>query len=134
MRCTERFPTGDAIRCLRAGQGAVGAVGLAGRQHPVGYHFAGRRVTVRLDQGLLQLVDGGVLLRNLLNPLTPAELARLRDTRLAGPPPQPPADPLPVERRINHGDELLTEVARTTSKNVARFKVRKPEPPRKPQR
>src|SRR4051812_19864957 len=32
--------------------------------------------------------------------------------------------------RIYHGDELLTEVARTTSKNVARFKVRKPEPPR----
>jgi hypothetical protein len=31
-----------------------------------------------------------------------------------------------------HGDELLTEVARTTSKNVARFKVRKPEPARRP--
>ncbi|PRY30267.1 hypothetical protein [Pseudosporangium ferrugineum] len=29
--------------------------------------------------------------------------------------------------RIYHGDELLTEVARTTTKNVARFKVRKPE-------
>jgi hypothetical protein len=25
----------------------------AGRQHPVGYHYAGRRFTVRLDQGLL---------------------------------------------------------------------------------
>ena len=33
--------------------------------------------------------------------------------------------------RIYHGDELLTEVPRTTSKNVARFKVRKPEPPRR---
>jgi hypothetical protein len=32
--------------------------------------------------------------------------------------------------RIYHGDELLTEVARTTIKNIARFKVRKPEPSR----
>lgn len=32
--------------------------------------------------------------------------------------------------RIYNGDELLTEVALTTSKNVARFKARKPEAPR----
>jgi transposase InsO family protein len=156
--------SGTAIEVERT-VNAVGAVGLAGRQHPVGYHFAGRRVTVRLDQGLLQLVDDGVLLRTLPNPLSPAELARLRDARPAGPAPQPPAGPLRVQRRIScrgalavagqrihvgmvhagrtvtvetadttwriyHGDELLTEVARTTSKNVARFKVRKPEPPR----
>jgi len=146
---------------------AVGAVGLAGRQHPVGYHFAGRRVTVRLDQGLLQLVQDGVLLRSLPNPLTSADLARLRDARPAGPPPRVPVDLVRVERRISargslavagqrihigmvhaghtvtveaadttwrvyHGDELLTEVARTTTKNIARFKARKPEPPRKP--
>jgi hypothetical protein len=80
---------------------AVGAVGLAGRQHPVGYHYAGRRVTVRLDQGLLQLVQDGVLLRSLPNPLTPDEVARLRDARAAGPAPQPPAEPVRVERRIS---------------------------------
>jgi hypothetical protein len=33
--------------------------------------------------------------------------------------------------RIHDGDELLTEVARTTGKRLARFKVRKPEPPRR---
>jgi hypothetical protein len=33
--------------------------------------------------------------------------------------------------RIYHGDELLTEVARTTTKNIARFKARKPEPSRR---
>jgi hypothetical protein len=33
--------------------------------------------------------------------------------------------------RIYHGDELLTETARTTPKAIARFKVRKPEPPRR---
>ena len=32
--------------------------------------------------------------------------------------------------RVYHGDELLTEVACTTTKPIARFKVRKPEPPR----
>ena len=51
----------------------TGLIGLAGRRHPVGSDFAGRRLTVRLDRGLLQLVDQGVLLRSLPNPLTPAE-------------------------------------------------------------
>jgi len=32
--------------------------------------------------------------------------------------------------RIHVADELLTEVARTTAEPIARFKVRKPEPPR----
>jgi hypothetical protein len=144
---------------------ATGAVALAGRQRPVGYQFAGQRVTVRLGGGLLQLVADGVLLRSLPNPLSPAELTRLRDARPAGPPPTAPADPPAVERRISargaltvagqrihvgmvhagrtvtvtsadhtfrvhRGDELLAEVARTTTKPIARFKVRKPERPR----
>jgi hypothetical protein len=36
---------------------ANGLIGLAGRCHPVGVHVAGRRLTVRLDRGLRQLVD-----------------------------------------------------------------------------
>lgn len=80
---------------------ANGLIGLAGRQHPVGIHFAGRRVTVRLDRGLLQLADQGTLLRSLPNPLTPAEQARIRDARPAGPPPAPAAEPLRVERRVS---------------------------------
>ena len=32
--------------------------------------------------------------------------------------------------RVYDGDELITEVARTTGNPIARFKVRKPEPPR----
>jgi hypothetical protein len=139
---------------------------LAGRQHPVGYHFAGRRVTVRLDRGLLQLVADGTLLRSLPNPLTPAEQARLRDARPAGPPPLPAADPVRVQRRVScrgalvvarqrihvgirhagqtldveeadttwrvyDSGQLLAEVPRTTVKAIARFKVRKPEPPRR---
>jgi hypothetical protein len=149
-----------------------GLIGLADRRHPVGSHFAGRRLTVRLDRGLLQLVESGVLLRSLPNPLTPAEQTRPRDARPAGPPPAPAAEPLRVQRRVScrgalvvagqrihvgivHAGRTLTveaadatwriyddddssssslvaEVARTTTKPVARFKVHKPEPPRQP--
>ena len=146
---------------------ACGLIALAGRQQPVGIQFAGRRVTVRIDRGVLQLATDGVLLRSLPNPLTTVEQARIRDARPAGPAPQPTPEPLRVERRIScrgsltvarqrihvgmahagrtvavetadttfrvyDGDELLTEVARTTTRPIARFKVRKPEPPRQP--
>jgi hypothetical protein len=145
---------------------ATGLVGLAGRQHPIGYHFAGQRVTVRLDHGLMQIIADGILLRSLPNPLTPADRARIRDARPAGPPPQPATEPERVQRRVScrgaiavahqrihvglthagrtfdieaadntvrvyDGDQLITEVPRTTTKPIARFKVRKPEPPRR---
>lgn len=155
---------GDPIEVDRLVNG-TGLINLAGRQHPIGYHFAGRRLTVRLDHGLLQLVQDGMLLRSLPNPLTPSELTRIRDARPAGPPPQPAAEPVQVERRVSSrgaitiarqrihigivhagrtltvesadhtfriydGDQLLAETGRTTTKPIARFKVRKPEPPR----
>ncbi|GAB4102745.1 IS481 family transposase [Micromonospora taraxaci] len=68
---------------------ATGLIGLAGRQHPVGYHLAGQRVTVRLDCGLMQISAAGVLLRSLPNPLALAEISKIRDARPAGPPPTP---------------------------------------------
>ncbi len=36
--------------------------------------------------------------------------------------------------RVYDGDQLITEIARTTTKPIARYKVRKPEPPRRPPR
>src|SRR3954467_10150190 len=33
--------------------------------------------------------------------------------------------------RVHHNGELLTEVDRTTTRPIARFKARKPEPPRR---
>jgi hypothetical protein len=146
---------------------ACGLIALAGRQHPVGIQFAGRRVTVRIDHGVLQLAADGILLRSLPNPLTAAEIARIRDARPAGPPPVPAAEPIRVQRRVSSrgalvvagqrihvgiahaartlsvepGDRtirvyddtgaLLAEVPCTTTKSIARFKVRKPEPPRR---
>ncbi|WP_328414858.1 hypothetical protein OG470_21450 [Micromonospora sp. NBC_00389] len=145
---------------------ATGLISLAGRQHPIGYHFAGRRVTVRLDRGLMQITAAGVLLRSLPNPLTAAETATIRDARPAGPPPTPAPEPLRVQRRVSSrgalviagqrihvgiahagrtlaveaadttfrvydADQLITEVAQSTTKAIARFKARKPEPPRR---
>ena len=42
-----------------------------------------------------------VLLRTRPNPLTPAEVARLRGARPAGPPPRPSAEPIRVQRRAS---------------------------------
>ncbi len=145
---------------------ACGLLALAGRQHPVGYHLAGRRVTARLDHGVLHLLDTDrTVLRSLPNPLTAADLRRIRDARPAGPAPAPATGLLRVARRVScrgsisiarqkiqvgighagrtvtveeadttfriyDGDQLLAEVIRTTTKQVARFKARKPEPPR----
>lgn len=36
--------------------------------------------------------------------------------------------------RVYDGNRVLTEVPRTTTKDIARFKIRKPEPPRRPAR
>jgi transposase InsO family protein len=142
----------------------VGTVSLAGRQHPVGFHLAGTRLTVRLDGAVMQLLDQNrVLLRSLPNPLRPGE--RVRDARPGGPPPLVPDNPPTVQRRVScrgaivvagqrihvgmghagltvtlstvgdsfqvhDGDKLLLELPRRTTKPIARFKVRKPEPPR----
>ncbi|MEU4552914.1 hypothetical protein [Micromonospora violae] len=70
-----------------------------GQLGPQSFDFAGRRVTVRLDRGLMQISADGVLLRSLPNPLTPAEIAGIRDARPAGPPPTPALEPVRVERR-----------------------------------
>jgi Integrase core domain len=147
--------------------GPTGLLGLAGRQHHVGYHLAGRGVIARLDHSVLHVLDlDRTLIRSLPNPLTPAEMTRIRGSRPAGPAPSAPAGPLRVDRRVScrgsvciarqkihvgighagHtvtveeadttfrvylGDQLLTEAVRTTTKPIARFKERKPEPPRR---
>jgi transposase InsO family protein len=82
---------GDAVEVDRT-VAPNGVIGLAGRQHLIGYHLAGRRVTARLDHGVLHILDADrTLLRSLPNPLGAAEQARLRDARPAGPHwPHPP--------------------------------------------
>jgi hypothetical protein len=145
---------------------ATGLLALAGGQHSVGFHLAGQRVTVRVDRGVLHLLGPDrVVLRSLPNPLTAAEMSRIRDARPGGPAPIPTREPLRVARRVSsrgsiciarqkiqvgighaghtvtveeadttfrvfHGDQLVVEVVRTTTRQIARFKARKTEPPR----
>lgn len=83
-------------------------ISLVGRQHLIGYHLAGRRITARLDHGVLHLFDADrTLLRSLPNPLSTAEQSRLRDARPAGPPPAQPAGPPRVDRRVNCRGTLM---------------------------
>jgi hypothetical protein len=49
----------------------------------------------------------GALLRSLPNPHTPAEIARIRDARPAGPPPVPAAEPIRVQRRVSSRGALV---------------------------
>jgi hypothetical protein len=68
---------------------------------PAAEILAGRRVSIRVDEHTLMFFDPDTrhLLRTRTNPLTPAEVLRLRTARPAGPPPQPPTDPVTVQRR-----------------------------------
>jgi hypothetical protein len=78
----------------------TGLVGLAGRQHSVGYHLAGQRVIVRLDGAVMQILDfDRTLLRSLPNPVT--EPHRLLHALPGGPPPYVPSQPPPVQRRVS---------------------------------
>src|SRR5262249_19136164 len=94
---------GDAVEVDRT----VGRTGLI----PLGQHLilaaeilAGRRVAIRVDQTTLMFFDPDTrdLLRVRPNPLTPAEIGKLRAARPAGPVPQPSSEPVRVQRRASN--------------------------------
>jgi transposase InsO family protein len=80
---------------------AVGVMSLAGRSIPIGFHHAGRRITLHLDGPLLHLIVAGVLTRTMPAPVPAEQRYRLRDARLAGPLPAPPAGPARVRRKVS---------------------------------
>lgn len=171
IRGPKPLPVRPAPQSHRVDSGRrPGVVQVAARSVPIGTPLAGRRVTLRLDGTLLQVIDAdqdaGTLLRSLPFPLTSDQLVRIRGSRPAGPAPQPAAGLLRVERRVScrgaimvarqrihlgiqhagktvtvevdddtftvqHGPDILLVVGRTGRKEVARFKARKPEGPRK---
>jgi transposase InsO family protein len=65
--------------------------------------LGGQLVGIRIEEHTLMFYDpeSRVLLRTRPNPLTPAEAARLRGVRPAGPPPRPSAEPIRVQRRAS---------------------------------
>ena len=64
---------------------------------------SGQLVGIRIEPATLMFFDPGtrVLLRTRPNPLTPAQVARVRGARPAGPPPRPPFEPVQVQRRAS---------------------------------
>jgi transposase InsO family protein len=65
--------------------------------------LGGQLVGIRIEENTLMFYDPTTraLLRTRPNPLTPAQIARLRGARPAGPPPRPPSEPVRVQRRAS---------------------------------
>jgi len=65
--------------------------------------LGGQLVGIRIEPATLMFYDPAtrVLLRTRPNPLTPAQIGRLRGARPAGPPPRPPTEPVRVQRRAS---------------------------------
>ncbi len=80
-----------------------GLVSLGPRRLLAAEILGGQLVGIRIEPATLMFFDPGtrVLLRTRPNPLTPAEVARLRGARPAGPPPHPPAEPVRAQRRAS---------------------------------
>ncbi|BCJ29585.1 IS481 family transposase [Actinocatenispora sera] len=93
----------DAIEVDRT-VSAAGTVSLG--QHIVlaAEILAGRRVGIRIEPTTLMMfdLDTRELLRTRPNPLTTAEVGRLRAARKAGPPPRPSLEPVRVQRRASN--------------------------------
>ena len=66
--------------------------------------LACRRVGIRIEPTTLLLfdLDTRTLLRTRPNPLSPAQVSRLRGARPAGPPPRPALEPVRVQRLVDH--------------------------------
>ncbi|GIF82072.1 hypothetical protein Cba03nite_34210 [Catellatospora bangladeshensis] len=71
--------------------------------------LGGRRVSIRVEEHTLMFFDPQTreLLRTRPNPLSPAEVARLRGARPAGPSPQPVDEPVRVQRRASNNGVIM---------------------------
>ena len=76
--------------------------------------LGGRRVGIRIDGQTLSFfdLDTRQLLRTRPNPLTPADISRLRGVRPAGPPPVASPGPVQIQRRVSTTGVVM--VARQT--------------------
>jgi hypothetical protein len=93
---------GDAVeveRCVNS----IGQVCLGGHRVLAADILAGRQVGIRIEASLLLFYDlsSRELLRTRPNPLTPAQIKKLRGLRPAGPPPRPSTEPIRVQRRAS---------------------------------
>jgi hypothetical protein len=89
--------------------GTAGWVSLGNHIVKVNELRAGTRVGIRVDETTLSVfdLDTRELIRVGPNPLTPAEVVRLRGARPAGPPPQPRTDPVRVQRLASNSGIVM---------------------------
>jgi hypothetical protein len=80
---------------------ATGTVSIAGKHHCIGQHFAGRRITLRLETTLAHVVLDGVLTRTILLTLIPTQRAHLQGARAPGPAPIFDQRPTRVQRTVS---------------------------------
>jgi hypothetical protein len=80
-----------------------GITSLGGKVVLAAEILAGRRGGIRIEPETLMFFDPETreLLRTRPNPLTPAQVARLRGNRPAGPPPRPSVEPIRIQRRAS---------------------------------
>jgi transposase InsO family protein len=78
----------------------VGLISVGGHIVHAPERLAGTRIGVRVDPATLTLFDPNTreLVRVVAHPLSPDQILRLRGARPAGPPPQPRAEPVTVQR------------------------------------
>jgi hypothetical protein len=79
------------------------SVSIAGKYHSVGQHFAGRRITPRLQTTLAHVVLDAALIRTITLTLTPTptQRARLPGARTPGPAPLLNQRPTRVQRTVS---------------------------------
>ncbi|WP_230687359.1 IS481 family transposase [Catellatospora vulcania] len=87
----------------------TGSVSLGQRVVLAADILGGRRVSIRVEEHTLMFFDPQTreLLRTRPNPLSPAEVARLRGARPAGPSPQPVDEPVRVQRRASNNGVIM---------------------------
>jgi hypothetical protein len=70
--------------------------------------LGGRRVGIRIEQATLMFFDLDTRqLRTRPNPITPADISRLRGVRPAGPPPHATTGPVQVQRRASNSGVVM---------------------------
>jgi hypothetical protein len=86
-----------------------GTIALGGKVLVAAEILAGRRVGIRIEPDTLMFFDpdSRELLRVRANPLNPAQVARLRGNRPAGPPPRPSLEPIRVQRRASNSGIVM---------------------------
>src|SRR5215218_4051318 len=86
-----------------------GTITLSGKVLVAAEILASRRVGIRIEPDTLMFFDpdSRELLRVRANPLNPAQVARLRGNRPAGPPPRPSLEPIRVQRRASNSGIVM---------------------------